>query len=183
MGRDHADAAHPFADGRNVLWELEGFGSDDWLHSSRSLDREQYLRVRHLFEAVLGEDSWMMAGSYPVPPGLRQPLEGLLGPLGFEADQDYFLGARQNLPEGRSWRPGPGGVMPPGPIPPPFWPGVNDVVWSGGSSASATRSGCRSVPGAVPDRPPPGWGRWRRRRAGAAVCAGRSGAVRRGRGR
>ncbi|MBD0689599.1 hypothetical protein [Streptomyces sp. CBMA123] len=97
MNHDHAHQDSLFADGRNVLWELEGYGADDRQHSSRLLGREEYLRVRHLFAAELGDDDWMMAGSYPVPPQLWGPLQELLGPLGFEDGQDYFLGARQNL--------------------------------------------------------------------------------------
>ncbi|WP_454131327.1 hypothetical protein [Kitasatospora aureofaciens] len=42
MDRDHAYRDYPFADGHNVLWELEGYGSDDRQHSSRLLGREEY---------------------------------------------------------------------------------------------------------------------------------------------
>ncbi|MGW2376709.1 hypothetical protein [Kitasatospora sp. NPDC001683] len=119
MERDHAYRDYPFADGHNVLWELEGYGSDDRQHSSRLLGRQDYLRVRHLFAAELGDDDWMMAGGYPVPSRLWRPMQELLGPLGFEQGLDYFLGARQNLPDGRTWRPVPDGRIPEGPVPSP----------------------------------------------------------------
>ncbi|MER7674805.1 hypothetical protein ABTY61_40975 [Kitasatospora sp. NPDC096128] len=119
MDSDHAQREYPFADGRNVLWELEGYGADDRQHSSRWLGREEYLRIRHLFAAELGGDDWMMTGSWPVPPQLWGPLQELLGPLGLEDGIDYFLGARQNLPDGRIWRPGPDGGPLPGPVPAP----------------------------------------------------------------
>ncbi|MFJ9777029.1 hypothetical protein ACIRVF_38340 [Kitasatospora sp. NPDC101157] len=112
------DDAYPFADGHNVLWELEGYGSDDRQHSSRRFGREDYLRIRHLFAAELGDDDWMMAGGYPVPARLWRPLEELLGPLGFADGLDYFLGARQNLPDGRIWRAASDRAQPPDRMPP-----------------------------------------------------------------
>nr|BFD96307.1 hypothetical protein KitaXyl93_76670 [Kitasatospora sp. Xyl93] len=69
---------YPFEDGRNVSWVLEGFGSDEWLCSSVTVTREQYLQVRALFD--LGDDEWMMAGVYPVPlqaQGIMQSSKGL----------------------------------------------------------------------------------------------------------
>ncbi|MFH9347623.1 hypothetical protein [Kitasatospora sp. NPDC017646] len=119
MDHDHSYRDHPFADGHNVLWELEGYGSDERQHSSRLLGRDEYLRVRHLFGAELADDDWLMAGVYPVPARLWPPMQELLGPLGFEDGLDYFLGARQNLPGGRTWRPAPDGRTPPGPVPSP----------------------------------------------------------------
>ncbi|CAM5639665.1 putative protein OS=Kitasatospora aureofaciens OX=1894 GN=HS99_0017065 PE=4 SV=1 [Kitasatospora aureofaciens] len=61
----------------------------------------------------------MMAGGYPVPAQLWRPVQDLLGPPGFEDGLDYFLGARQNLPDGRIWRPAPDFGTPPGRTPSP----------------------------------------------------------------
>ncbi|MEU9110918.1 hypothetical protein AB0D04_03700 [Streptomyces sp. NPDC048483] len=109
--------AYPFTDGRNLAWELEGFDTvDEWLRVCVSLTQEQLLSVRDLF--ALGEDIWMMRGVYPVPPGIWQSMEERLGGFRFEEGIDYFLGAHQNLPDGRLWRPAPG-TQAPGPIPPP----------------------------------------------------------------
>ncbi|MFD8789128.1 hypothetical protein [Kitasatospora sp. NPDC059599] len=103
-GADQAAVDHPFADGRNVLWTLDGFGTDDHLYDSRELDREEYLRIRPLLahdpEVRLGDDIWMLAGDYRVPPRLHTPLWELLGPPGPVEGLDYFIGARQNLPDG-----------------------------------------------------------------------------------
>ncbi|MGW3078065.1 hypothetical protein [Kitasatospora sp. NPDC001132] len=41
---------YPFEDGRNLAWELEGFGPDEWLCSSVTVTREQFLQVRDLFD-------------------------------------------------------------------------------------------------------------------------------------
>ncbi|MFC8716767.1 hypothetical protein [Kitasatospora sp. NPDC057198] len=108
---------YPFEDGRNVAWVLEGFGPDDRLRSSVTLTREQYLRVRALFDLDDG-DEWMMAGAYPVPAEARGPLQAVVGEALFDADVDYFLGAHQDLPTGL-WPPaGVSGPFP-GPIPQP----------------------------------------------------------------
>ncbi|MEU1286955.1 hypothetical protein [Kitasatospora sp. NPDC005856] len=108
---------YPFEDGRNVLWELEGFGPDEWLCSSVTLTREQFLQVRGLFE--LGDDEWMMAGVYPVPVEAQGPLRAVVEAALFEEGVDYFLGARQNLPSGKLWPPsGVRGPFP-GPVPGP----------------------------------------------------------------
>ncbi|MER7583768.1 hypothetical protein [Kitasatospora sp. NPDC097691] len=94
-----------FADGRNVLWLLDGFGPDDHVSYTRELDREEYLRVRPLLalapEVRLGDDIWMLAGDYRIPPRLREPLAELLGPPGPPEGLDYYIGARQNLPDER----------------------------------------------------------------------------------
>ncbi|UKY50679.1 hypothetical protein [Streptomyces inhibens] len=96
---------HPFADGHHLAWELTGFGADDRIEVSASLPREQFIRVRHLFP--LGADAWMLAGEYPVPPDIWEPLREILGITAFREGIDYFLGARQDLPDGRPWRPAP----------------------------------------------------------------------------
>ncbi|MFE7531512.1 hypothetical protein ACFU7Y_38270 [Kitasatospora sp. NPDC057542] len=107
---------YPFEDGRNLAWELEGFGPDEWLCSSVTVTREQFLQVRGLFD--LGDDEWMMAGGYPVPVEAQGPLRAVVETALFEEGVDYFLGARQDLPSGL-WPPA--GVCGPfpGPIPPP----------------------------------------------------------------
>lgn len=51
-------------------------------------------------------------------PGIWPHLRRIVPGLGFQRDADYFLGARQALPDGRFWRPAIG-VTAPGPIPPP----------------------------------------------------------------
>ncbi|MEU9417701.1 hypothetical protein [Streptomyces sp. NPDC051000] len=107
---------YPFADGHNLVWDLTGFGPDEEMVESCSLSREQFLVVRHLF--VLGDDPWMVAGEYRVVPGIWPHLRRIVPGLGFQRDADYFLGARQALPDGRFWRPAIG-VTAPGPIPPP----------------------------------------------------------------
>ncbi|MFE4519871.1 hypothetical protein ACFRMQ_37550, partial [Kitasatospora sp. NPDC056783] len=90
---------HPFHDGRNMVWELEGFPSgDDWRRSCVTLTREQFLRVRGLFE--LGDDEWMTAGVYPVPVEAQGPLREVVETAVFEEGVDYFLGACRNLPPG-----------------------------------------------------------------------------------
>ncbi|GAB7183793.1 hypothetical protein ATKI12_3624 [Kitasatospora sp. Ki12] len=93
-----------FADGRNVLWLLDGFDADDGLGYTRELNREEYLRVRPLFERApevrLGDDVWMLAGNYRVPPRLLEPLGELLGPPGPVEGLEYFIGAYQDLPDG-----------------------------------------------------------------------------------
>ncbi|MFH8939539.1 hypothetical protein [Streptomyces griseosporeus] len=95
---------------------LQGFGSDEWLCSSVTLTREQYLQVRHLFD--LGDDEWMMAGVYPVPAEAQGPLQAVIEEALFEEDVDYFLGAHQDLPAGL-WPPTRLSGPFPGPIPPP----------------------------------------------------------------
>ncbi|MGW1072304.1 hypothetical protein [Streptomyces sp. NPDC002537] len=111
--------AYPFADGRNLAWTLDGFGDDEWLASSVPLDREQYLRVRHLFALDEG-DLWMAGGVYPVPREIWPAFRELLGTaVDFRDDQEYFLGACQDLPDGEFWRPDPADAPHPGPIPPP----------------------------------------------------------------
>ncbi|WP_234327470.1 hypothetical protein [Streptomyces sp. NRRL WC-3742] len=110
---------YPFADGRNMAWHLGGYGADDWEHDAVELDRDQYLTIRHLFADGLGDDAWMAGGVFPVPDELRQPLQTLLGLPELRPDLDYFLGGFQNLPGGGTWRPGPGDLPAPGPIPPP----------------------------------------------------------------
>lgn len=107
---------YPFADGRNVRWTLEGFGRDESLCSLVTLSREQYLKVRGLFE--LGADEWMMTGSYPVPPEIQGPLRELVATAVFEDGVEYFLGACQNLPSG-IWPPASLSGPFPGPVPPP----------------------------------------------------------------
>ncbi|MFJ8628979.1 hypothetical protein ACIRD3_39865 [Kitasatospora sp. NPDC093550] len=101
---DVAPVGDPFADGRNMLWLLDGFDAEDELRYSRELDREEYLRVRPLFEGApevrLGEDVWMVAGDYRVPPRLLAPLGELLGPPAPVDGLDHFIGARQDFPDG-----------------------------------------------------------------------------------
>ncbi|MFD5433703.1 hypothetical protein ACFWJ4_16330 [Kitasatospora sp. NPDC127067] len=107
---------YPFEGGRNLRWVLEGFGPDEWLCSSVTVTREQFLQVRGLFE--LGDDEWMMAGVYPVPIEAQGPLRAVVETALFEEGVDYFLGAHQDLPSGL-WPPsGVRGPFP-GPIPPP----------------------------------------------------------------
>ncbi|MFI9045573.1 hypothetical protein [Streptomyces sp. NPDC053427] len=108
--------AYPFADGRNLVWELTGFDTRDELVDCIQLTREQFLRIRHLFDR--GADVWMMAGVHPVDPGLRRPMEEILGAVRFREGVDYFLGARQDLPAGGLWSPSTG-TQAPGPVPPP----------------------------------------------------------------
>ncbi|GAA4871218.1 hypothetical protein [Kitasatospora terrestris] len=109
---------YPFADGRNVLWELEGRRGEE-LHSESTLDREQVLLVRHLFDR--GPDAWLLAGVYPlsdtVKAAFRQALADGGWEIEFEDGIDYLLGGRQDLPDGSTWRPT--SVPAPGPIPPP----------------------------------------------------------------
>ncbi|MGW1515111.1 hypothetical protein [Streptomyces sp. NPDC002287] len=107
---------YPFADGYNLVWELTGFGdADEEIVESVSLSREQFLRIRHLF--VLGDDPWMVAGEYRVAPSIWAHVRSTVPGVRFQRDAEYFLGARQALPDGRFWRPAPG-VAAPGPIPP-----------------------------------------------------------------
>ncbi|MFI8462114.1 hypothetical protein [Kitasatospora sp. NPDC085464] len=123
---DHAPADHasvdapsvdasfvddPYADGRNVLWLLDGFDADDEVRYSRELNREEYLRVRPLFEGApevrLGDDVWMLAGDYRVPLRLWEPLWEFLGPPAGPAEGlVYLIGARQDFPDGRDDRSG-----------------------------------------------------------------------------
>ncbi|MFG2713939.1 hypothetical protein ACGFX2_25765 [Streptomyces goshikiensis] len=107
---------YPFADGYNLVWDLTGFGADEEIAQSLSLDRDQFVEIRHLF--VLGDDPWMVACEYHVAPSIWPHLCRAVPGLVFQRDVDYFLGARQALPDGRFWRPAPG-VTSPGPIPPP----------------------------------------------------------------
>ncbi|MFD9474155.1 hypothetical protein [Streptomyces goshikiensis] len=107
---------YPFADGYNLVWDLTGFGADEEIAQSLSLDRDQFLEIRHLF--VLGDDPWMAAGEYHVGPSIWPHLCRAVPGLVFQRDVDYFLGARQALPDGRFWRPAPGATSP-GPVPPP----------------------------------------------------------------
>ncbi|MGA5134060.1 hypothetical protein ACPCTO_30095 [Streptomyces olivoreticuli] len=108
---------YPFADGKNLAWDLAGFGTDDWLKVSIPLTREQIIDVRHLFD--LGDDKWMMGGEYPVTPDIWGPMHAVLGSIDFQEGLEYFLGARQDLPDGQFWRPSPDTDPLPGPIPPP----------------------------------------------------------------
>ncbi|MER5948086.1 hypothetical protein ABT127_18720 [Streptomyces sp. NPDC001904] len=89
---------YPFENGHNVSWELEGFGPDEYLCSSVTLTREQFLQVRGLFE--LGDDEWMLAGSYPVPAEVQGPLHAIVETAPFEDGVDYFLGAYQDHSSG-----------------------------------------------------------------------------------
>ncbi|MCX5376615.1 hypothetical protein [Streptomyces sp. NBC_00091] len=108
---------YPFADGYNLVWDLTGFGdADEEIVESVSLSRDQYLKIRHLF--VLGDDPWMVSGEYRVAPSIWAHVRSAVPGVRFQRDADYFLGARQALPDGRFWRPAPG-VAAPGPIPPP----------------------------------------------------------------
>ncbi|MFJ9849815.1 hypothetical protein [Streptomyces sp. NPDC101150] len=110
------DDAYPFAGGRHLTWELTGFGADDELVACARLTREQFLRVRHLFD--LGDDVWMMSGEYPVDSGLREAVTEILGIGRLDDGVDYFLGARQDLPGGQVWSPA-AGAQAPGPVPAP----------------------------------------------------------------
>ncbi|MET9293294.1 hypothetical protein [Streptomyces sp. NPDC003077] len=119
MNKDCKDypVEYPFADGRNMIWDLDGFGADEWIVSTTSLTRDQFLSVRHLFS--LGSDEWMMTGVYPVPRGLWETLRKILGTVEFHRGVTYFLGGRQDLPDGKPWSsPGDGAPLP-GPVPPP----------------------------------------------------------------
>ncbi|MEV6551500.1 hypothetical protein AB0M57_22695 [Streptomyces sp. NPDC051597] len=89
---------YPFEDGRNLSWTLEGFGPDEWLCSSVTVTREQFLEVRGLFE--LGDNEWMVSGDYPVPPDVQAPLKAVIGMALFEEGVDYFLGTREDLSSG-----------------------------------------------------------------------------------
>ncbi|MCX4744298.1 hypothetical protein OG455_02005 [Kitasatospora sp. NBC_01287] len=115
----------PFADGRNLLWLLSGFGADDRLRASVPLNRQQYLRIRPLLRehCDVRDDDWLTGGEYQILPALREPLRATLAAAAadgsaddgsavdveFEPDLVYFLGARQDLPDG-SAAPPPGAL-------------------------------------------------------------------------
>lgn len=103
---------YAFENGHNVSWALEGFGPDEWLYSSVTLTREQVLEVRGLFE--LGDDEWMLGGSYPVRAEVRDPFRAVVETALFEDGVDYFLGAYQDLCSGACW-PAEGSGAPPPP--------------------------------------------------------------------
>ncbi|MEU8136457.1 hypothetical protein [Streptodolium elevatio] len=109
--------AYPFADGQNLAWELIGFGPDEQPRSCVGISRAQFIAVRHLFD-VEG-DEWMMSGVYAVPPGVWDQMRGVLGSVELVAGVDYFLGACQDLPDGRVWLPSRDGDVCPAPVPPP----------------------------------------------------------------
>ncbi|WP_372407074.1 hypothetical protein [Streptomyces luteireticuli] len=108
------DADYPFADGRNLVWTLSGYGADDMLCDVVPVPREQVVRVRHL---LADGDAWLRDGEYPVTGEAREQLARALG-AGLRDGVDYFLGARQDLPGGALWMPPPG-TVPEGPVPPP----------------------------------------------------------------
>ncbi|MFD7596314.1 hypothetical protein ACFV6D_25175 [Kitasatospora sp. NPDC059812] len=93
---------YPFENGRNLSWALEGFGPAGWPCSSVTLTREQFLKVRGLFE--IGDDEWMTTGDYPVPVEVQGSLQAVVETALFEEGVDYFLGAYQDLPSG-PWPP------------------------------------------------------------------------------
>ncbi|MFD8145781.1 hypothetical protein, partial [Streptomyces sp. NPDC059708] len=97
---------YPFADGYNLVWGLTGFGdADEEMVESVSLDRDQFLRIRHLF--VLGDDPWMMAGEYRVAPSIWAHVRRAVPGVRFQRQAEYFLGARDAPPGGGGRTAGP----------------------------------------------------------------------------
>ncbi|GAB3989882.1 hypothetical protein GCM10029978_116180 [Actinoallomurus acanthiterrae] len=78
-----------YDDGQNTRWDLVAFSThDDRLVGRFTITREQFLRVRELFD--YGDDQWF-ADSYPVRPELWPQVIEILSCPPPESDQEYFI--------------------------------------------------------------------------------------------
>ncbi|HEU5025927.1 MAG TPA: hypothetical protein VFV01_13495 [Spirillospora sp.] len=78
-----------YADGQNMGWRLSSFNdSDEQLSDTLLVGREQFIRVRDLFD--FGDDEWF-ADSYPVTAERWPKLIEVLGCPPREPGKSYFL--------------------------------------------------------------------------------------------
>ncbi|SDO81981.1 nucleotidyltransferase domain-containing protein [Lentzea jiangxiensis] len=86
MAGDQDDVRHAYGD--NMGWRLKGYAKrrSGAPVSAREITREQFLRIRPLFDA---EDNPWLVDLNEVVPDIRQRVEQVLGPL--DPDQDYYV--------------------------------------------------------------------------------------------
>ena len=78
-----------YDDGKNTRWAMLAFSSqDDRLRGEFPINREQFARVRELFD--YGDDEWF-SHSYPVRPELWPQVIDILSCPPPEPDLEYFI--------------------------------------------------------------------------------------------
>ncbi|MET9363205.1 hypothetical protein ABZX93_20125 [Streptomyces sp. NPDC006632] len=71
-------------------WELIGWAGDDDAAHVADLDRAEILRIRDLFPR--GDDNFLVAGAYEVPPALYPAMRAAVPRLEFREGLDYQVG-------------------------------------------------------------------------------------------